>query len=88
MAGRVVEVFSGFDLGANGSKTLDDDSAILGGFLAKATGTITVATESGTTLVDAIAVTAGQYTPLPLKVGAGGTVTLASNADGTLFATG
>lgn len=56
------------------------------GFLPKAAGTITVVDANGTTLVDAVPVTAGVYVHLPINLnGVGGTFTTASNATGTLF---
>lgn len=61
----------------------------LGFFLAKTSGTISITNSIGTTLVDAVAVTAGVYLPLPILLmtpgnGVGGTVTLAGGASGTL----
>jgi hypothetical protein len=68
----------------NGTKKV---GPCIAGFLCKATGTITVTDELGNVLVDAVPVTAGQYTKIPLwfPSAAGGSVTLASNAAGTLF---
>jgi hypothetical protein len=59
----------------------------LGAFLAKTAGTITVTDADSTVLVDAVPVAAGQFTPIPgmFRTGAGGTVTLAGGASGTLF---
>lgn len=63
----------------------------IGGFLAKTSGTITVVSKNaqGTadvTLVDAIPVTAGVYTPLPIIFPAvGATVQLGGGASGTLL---
>lgn len=64
----------------------------MGGFLAKTSGTLTVtATGSqgngSTNFVDAVPVSAGVYLPIPLEfpAGAGGTITLAGGASGTLF---
>lgn len=63
----------------------------LGGFLAKTSGTISVTAKdalgtSDVTLVDAVPVTAGGYTPIPIVVPATGyTVTLAGGASGTLM---
>jgi hypothetical protein len=63
----------------------------LGGFLAKTTGTITVTAPSSdglstVTLVDAVPVTAGIYTPIPIVFpSAGATVTLSGGASGTLM---
>lgn len=67
----------------------------ISGFLAKTSGTITVVSRNalGTadvTVVDAVPVTAGVYTPIPIIFPAGndainGTVTLAGGASGTLL---
>jgi len=72
-------------IGVNGSYVIR--AGQMGGFLAKATGTITVVDPNGTTLVDAVPVTAGVFTPIPaiFSTVEGATVTLASNAAGTLF---
>lgn len=63
----------------------------IGGFLAKTGGTLTITSQSADglssiTLVDAIPVTAGIYTPIPIIFpSTGATVTLASGASGTLM---
>jgi len=59
----------------------------IAGFLCTATGTLTVTDANGTVLVSAVPVTAGAFTRIPLffQTGAGGTVSLAGNAAGTLF---
>lgn len=64
----------------------------LGGFLAKTAGTITIVSKDPTglsdvTLVDAVPVTAGVFTPIPIVVPTnnGFTVTLAGGASGTLM---
>ena len=61
----------------------------IGGFLAKTSGTITVIDAAGTgdvTIVDAVPVTAGIYTPIPFEFSssAGGRVVLGGGASGTL----
>lgn len=58
----------------------------IGGFLAKTSGTITIIDLNGDTIVDAIPVTAGVYTPIPFFIGEapGFTVTLGGGASGTL----
>ena len=60
--------------------------ASLGGFLAKTSGTLTIVTSSGATLVDAVPVTGGIYLPLPfaLPSSEGAVVTLGGGASGTL----
>lgn len=67
----------------------------LGGFLAKTSGTITVTSRDASgvntvTLVDAVPVTAGIYTPIPILFPAtndvvNGAVTLGGGASGTLM---
>lgn len=64
----------------------------MGGFLAKVSGTISVVTKDSTglndvTLVDAVPVTAGLFTRIPISFPTNGpaTVTLAGGAAGTLF---
>jgi hypothetical protein len=90
----VREGFKPISIGTNG--TLVFSPAYLGGFLAKTTGTITITIQVGgytsvstVTILDAIPVTAGIYTPIPAyftPVQNGCTVTLGSGAAGTLFA--
>jgi hypothetical protein len=59
---------------------------VVGGFLATATGTLTLTDNDGTVLVNGVAVTVGAYTPIPFVFTSseGGTVTLAGGAAGTL----
>lgn len=60
----------------------------MGGFLTKTTGTITIVdVVTSVTLVDAVPLTAGVYTPIPISFGGndGATVTLAGGASGTLM---
>lgn len=87
---NVRERFNPVPMAANTSYVVRGPS--MGGFLAKTSGTITVAAAnplgtSTVTYVDAVPVTAGAYTPIPLEfpTGAGGTITLAGGASGTLF---
>ena len=90
----VREGFKPYSIGTNG--TLVTSSAYLGGFLAKTTGTITITILVGNhtglstvTILDAIPVTAGIYTPIPayfVPVQNGCTITLGAGAAGTLFA--
>lgn len=61
----------------------------LGFFLAKTSGAITITSALGVTLLDAVAVTAGVYLPIPILLmgptnDIGGTVTLSGGASGTL----
>ncbi len=59
----------------------------IGGFLCKTAGTITVVDSNGVTVVNAVAVSAGIYTPMPFTLAGGGTpvvVTTAGGAVGTL----
>lgn len=57
----------------------------MGGFLPKVSGTISVVDSHGTTLVDAVPVTAGVYVEIPIYFENGATVTLAGDAAGTLM---
>jgi len=90
---KVKEHFNPILIGVDGSATLgaaraagrEGASGSMGGFLAKITGTISV-TRDGATVVDAVAVTAGVYTPIPIGEGPVLVVTLAGGAAGTLFA--
>lgn len=94
MSHIVREGFKPTSIGTNG--TLIFSPAYLGGFLAKTSGTITITIvvgsysgQSTVTILDAIPVTAGIYTPIPayfVPVQNGCTVTLAGGAAGTLFA--
>lgn len=85
----VRERFNPVLMGANSSYRIDGPH--MGGFLAKTSGTITVAGRdalgtSAATFVDAIPVTAGIYTPIPLIFPApGAQVTLGGGASGTLL---
>lgn len=81
----VQERYTPVVVGVNASVTLKGTS--LGGFVAKTSGTITVIDGAGTTIVDAVPVTAGNYHPLPFYMNGGGTVTTASGASGTLGVT-
>jgi len=58
----------------------------MGGFLTKTAGNITVTDPNGTVLVDAVPLTAGVFTPIPIIFSTvqGTTVTLAGGASGTL----
>lgn len=59
----------------------------IAGFLCTASGTLTVTDESGNVLLNAFPVTAGTFTRIPmfLTTSAGGKVTLAGGAAGTLL---
>lgn len=79
----VTEYYTGVLMGANTSLALTEGRRV-GGFLCKVTGTITI-TNNGATVVDAVPVTAGIYTPLPFEFPRPGlVVTLAGGAAGTL----
>lgn len=58
----------------------------MAGFLAKTAGNVTLTGLDGITYIDAVAVTAGQYLPIPgMMQSPGGTFTLGGGASGTLF---
>ncbi len=70
-------------LAANSTNTLNNSA--IGGFLCMTAGTITVSTAIGRVIINAFPVAAGTYYPMPFYLGeAGGTVTLAGGASGTL----
>jgi len=81
---QIKEHYTAKPMAANSSLKVGPSIA---GFLCKVSGTITVTDADGTVLVDAVAVTAGGFTRIPLytNTGAGATVTLAGGAAGTLF---
>jgi len=60
---------------------------LIAGFLPSVAGTITVTDADGTVLVNAVPVSAGVFTRIPLlfNTSAGGKVQLAGGAAGTLF---
>ena len=85
--GNVKERYAPVVIGVDSTVVITSDS--VGGFLAKTSGTLTITrnNESGTTtvIVNAVAVTAGIYTPTPFFLGYhGATVTTAGGASGTL----
>jgi len=85
----VRERFNPVPMAANASHTIQ--GAHMGGFLAKTSGTITITSPSADglstlTLVDAVPVTAGIYTPIPMMFPyRTGVVQLAGDASGTLM---
>lgn len=85
MANVVSERYNPEVVGVNATITLTADS--IGGFLCVTSGTVTVVDARGTTVVNALPVTAGGYYPIPFYLeGAGGTVTTAGGASGTVGA--
>lgn len=59
---------------------------LIGGFLAKTSGTITIKDHNDNTIIDAFPVTAGNSTPLPIIMpGQQGTITSAGGASGYLL---
>lgn len=85
----VRERFNPVPMAANASYNITGQH--MGGFLAKTAGTITVTSKDANgindvTLVDAVPVSAGVYTPIPIIFpSTGATVTLALGASGTLM---
>lgn len=67
---------------------ISTDAIQVGGFLPKTSGTITIVDKAGNTVVSAVPVNAGVYTPIPGYLGVNGikaVITLAGGASGTLF---
>lgn len=58
----------------------------IGGFLCITSGTLTLVNNAGTTIVNAVPVTAGSYLPMPfaLEAGQSGSITLAGGASGVV----
>jgi len=84
MSQSVREYYDAIPMAADSTLTRTDGIRVAG-FLAKTAGTITVATVTpSVTIVDAVPVTAGVYTPMPFNLGKGFVVTLAGGASGTL----
>lgn len=86
---HVRESFNAVPMAADASYEIKGSH--MGGFLAKTSGTITVVSKDArgvddVTLVDAVPVSAGIYTPIPINFPAiNGIVTLAGGASGTLM---
>lgn len=83
---QIQERYTPIPMAANSTYTLSLTGNIAG-FLAVASGTLTVVDSKGTTVIAGVAVTAGIYTPMPFRLAGGGqppTVTLAGGASGTL----
>lgn len=83
----VQERYAPVVVGVDSTVTLTGNG--VSGFLCKTAGTLTIVrnNEDGTTttIVDAVAVTAGAYTPLNFALGfRGGSVTTAGGASGTI----
>lgn len=82
---QIQERYAAHPMAANASQKC---GAGIAGFLCTVAGTITVTDADGTVLVNALPVTAnGLFIRLPLlfRTSAGGSVTLAGGAAGTLF---
>jgi len=82
---HVRENYKPVQVGVNSTVTFY--SNLLGGFIAKTSGTVTITTAKGATIVDAFPVTEGQLLPLPFHLPEGeqqGTVTTAGGASGIL----
>lgn len=90
MSGNVFEQYNPHVMGVNA--TLKIGGSGIGGFLAATSGTITVNTTddqgAAITIVNAVPVTAGFYTPLPFRLqqSQGCTIVLGGGASGTLGA--
>lgn len=81
---NVQERYTPLPLAANASTTLT--GVILGGFIAVTAGTVTVTTQAGVVVVNAVPVAAGAYLPLPILLPSpSAVVALAGGASGTLL---
>lgn len=82
---QVKEYYNARALGANVTSKLTGGH--MAGFLAVTSGTLTLVDGGGNTVVNAVAVTAGVYLPIPAMFTPGdqAAVTLAGGASGTLF---
>ncbi len=82
---NVRERFRAQPMGANASYKVG--GASIGGFICVTSGTLTVTDADATVLVNGVAVTAGLMIAIPIffNTSAGGTVTLAGGAVGTLL---
>lgn len=82
---QIKEHYSAHPMAADTTRT--SPGVHIAGFLCTATGTLTITDADATVLVNALPVTAGAFTRIPLlfRTSAGGTVTLAGGAAGTLF---
>lgn len=82
---QVHERYTPHAMGADAS--YDVRGPKMGGFICTVSGTLSVTDVDGTTLVDAVPVTAGTMLPIPInfKSAQGGTVQLAGSAEGTLL---
>ena len=83
---QIQERYRPLPMAANATATLVASNNIAG-FLAVTAGTLTVVDSNGVTVVAAVPVTAGIYTPMPFRLSGGGsppTVALAGGASGTL----
>lgn len=88
MSDRVKELFAAAPMAANTSQYVTGHN--IGGFLATVAGTLTVTMDPGvdgipTVLVNAVPLTAGIYTPIPIMFNRPVTVLLAGGAAGTLM---
>lgn len=82
---QVKEHYGAKPMAANGTIKV---GVSIAGFLCTVAGTLSVIAEDGTVLVNAAPVTPGPFIRIPLlfPTAAGGSVTLAGGAAGTLFA--
>lgn len=73
-------------IGVNATIPITADQPGMCGFACITSGTLTVVNNYGTTIINAIPVTAGTYLPLPfaLETGQKGSVTTAGGASGTI----
>lgn len=83
---NVREIFKPTAIGVNA--TVRFTAEAVGGFLALTSGTLTIANSAGTSIIVAIPVTSGQFTPIPFQIDLnGGSATTAGGASGYLATT-
>src|SRR3546814_17329557 len=82
--GFITERYKPVVLGVNATYNFPQGAQNIGGFLCVTAGTITVVNQAGTTIVNALPVSAGVYYPMPfyLSSGSSGSVTLSGGSSG------
>ena len=85
MSNLIQERYVPVPLSANATYTFPSGSPTgVSGFLCVTSGTLTLTRADGRVVINGIAVTAGNYLPMPFYVDSGAVVVLAGGASGTL----